>query len=255
MIAGRARRAAWIALPVLMAAALSAGAVERALIKSMDAEQLIRILAQDPDADSRKYAAEVLASWHSEKSYPALATAAVGDPVPGVRLAALRALDEAGGLFKAPEALRGAMADADPGIRETAVLLAARRRVPGMGGTICSLLADPDEDLRETALFGLAAYKDPETAACVLERIPGNADVGQQVRYVRVVREIGSKAAAVPLAKIVVDTAPAVQAESLLAFLAFGDPAVVPFLETMRDQTKGGRLRSQIQTTITALTP
>ena len=145
------------------------------------------------------------------------------------------------------------MGDADPAVREVALEVAGRARVPGTGAKMCELLGDPDADVRDTALFGLATYKDPATVACLLDRLPGLPRTGRQVEVVRVIREIGAREAAVPLARAVVDADPAVQGEALLAFLAFGDPAVVPYLEQMRDHAKGKRLISRIQTTITAL--
>lgn len=108
-------------------------------------------MGSDPSGSPRGAPAErkravVLAGHRGDAD---LATASLADPDPGVRAAAIGALERIGVLGDELVAL--ALGDEDPMVRRRAALAAAGR--PGVIGELSSLLDDADHSVAEVAAF------------------------------------------------------------------------------------------------------
>jgi len=120
------------------------------------AAKIAELLKKDKDATVRQTAAVSLA-YIGDPAGAASLIAAVSDPVPGVRFAAVRSL----GVMRVADAvpaLSGALKDPDPAMRRAAAVALGQTRAPAARPALQAALKDPDEGVHLEVLRALGNF-------------------------------------------------------------------------------------------------
>jgi HEAT repeat protein len=165
---------------------------------------------------------------------PATARALLGDEDPGVRSAALGALERSGALT--PADLAGATADPHPAVRRRAAEVLATRG-GGRGGAteLRTLLADPDSTVVEVAAWaaGEMGSVPPDVLDRVIELATKDADPLVREAAVAALGAVGDQRG-LPAILAATRDKPAVRRRAVIALAPFTGPEVDAALERAR---------------------
>ena len=154
------------------------------------------------------------------------ASAHLADPSPGVREAALGALDRIGVLDD--HTLRAALADESPVVRRRAVLLAARRPTVDLMG----VLHDPDPTVIEAAAWACGEHEraDDATLSRLIELATDSDEALVRESAAAALGAIGDPRG-LPAVLVACEDKPNVRRRAVLALAAFEGPDVDAALE------------------------
>ena len=169
-----------------------------------------------PDADRRRAAA--LSGYRGDRT---VAVAALDDPEPTVRIAALRSAARLG--VADDDRLLSALDDPEPTVRIAALEIAAARPTPA----IAHLLDDPDPAVVETAAWACGERPDPpfDTIARLASLAVTHDDALVRESAVAALGAIGDPAGLAAVLGAMSDK-PAVRRRAVVALAAFEGPAV-----------------------------
>ena len=138
---------------------------------------------------------------------------------------------------KTVEALIGALADSDPGVREMVVMTLGRMRDERIVPALLPLLKDSNADVREHAVFALARSGDPRATAAVMTMVDdASADVRQQA--VHLLAQSRNRDAVPALLKALKDSSADVRQQAVFGLGHLRDAsAVEPLLEALKDSS------------------
>ena len=138
---------------------------------------------------------------------------------------------------KAVEALIGALADPDPGVRETVVATLGRMRDPRVVDALLPLIKDGNADVREQVVSALAHSRDARAAAAVAGLIDDpSPDVRQQA--VQMLGRLRNRDALPQLLKALNDSSADVREQAVSALGHFRDASTVdPLIASLKDSS------------------
>ncbi len=133
-------------------------------------ESLEQLVAKDPDAATRAYAADALRP--SAGSVPILLEALQKDDDAGVRAAAARSLSGRKDKLVEPVVVKAALDDPDGGVRAAALGAVVKKRSAKTDDMVCkAMMEDPDERVRIEAVRSFQGTKRVSAIKCLEERI------------------------------------------------------------------------------------
>jgi HEAT repeat protein len=198
------------------------------------------------DAEGVARAARIAALGHGRSLSPAHrdeARAALGDPEPAVRAAAVAALVRGGPVRDAARAWSGAAADPDPAVRRRAADLAprlqGRRRAADAAVTdlLLAMLRDSDVTVIEAAAWALGetvTAPAPAPVAALATVVTGHGDPVAREAAVAALGAIGDDDG-LPAVLVACGDKPAVRRRAVLALAPFTGPDVDAALARARD--------------------